>query len=224
MQLDLTGIAASLGSACASGSTRPSPTLTAMRVPHDRLRSSVRFSLGSATTESEIEDAVARIIQVVQAFSSAKPRIRCVKFPILVIQSLVLVHRELEFVPVGVIEERGVTSCRQPIGASCRDGLSRSCQSRSISPVFQAEEERGRAIAPGPLSSLGPWDGTRGAPQQSPILRPGRLSFSWTYFRHATTRGARRAVTRRSRASSSLRSRSAKMTSASPASLSAGVT
>ncbi len=67
MELDLAGIAASLGSACASGSMRPSPTLTAMRVPHDRLRSSVRFSLGSATTENEIEDAVARIIQVVRA-------------------------------------------------------------------------------------------------------------------------------------------------------------
>ena len=46
MQLDLAGVAASLGSACASGSTRPSPTLVAMRVPDDRLRSSVRFSLG----------------------------------------------------------------------------------------------------------------------------------------------------------------------------------
>ena len=47
MQLDLAGVAASLGSACASGSTRPSPTLVAMRVPDDRLRSSVRFSLGA---------------------------------------------------------------------------------------------------------------------------------------------------------------------------------
>ena len=60
MQLDLAGIAASLGSACASGSTRPSPTLVAMRVPDDRLRSSVRFSLGAATTEDEIEEAIAR--------------------------------------------------------------------------------------------------------------------------------------------------------------------
>ena len=65
MQLDLIGVAASLGTACASGSTRPSPTLTAMRVPNDRLRSSVRFSLGSATTEDEIKNAVARIIRVV---------------------------------------------------------------------------------------------------------------------------------------------------------------
>ena len=67
MQLDLAGIAASLGSACASGSTRPSPTLMAMRVPDDRLRSSVRFSLGAATSEEEIEEAVIRIIRVTQS-------------------------------------------------------------------------------------------------------------------------------------------------------------
>jgi cysteine desulfurase len=66
MQLDLAGIAVSLGSACASGSTRPSPTLVAMRVPDDRLRSSVRFSLGAMTTEDEIERAIGRVIHVAQ--------------------------------------------------------------------------------------------------------------------------------------------------------------
>jgi cysteine desulfurase len=74
MQLDLAGIAASLGSACASGSTRPSPTLVAMRVPDDRLRSSVRFSLGAATTENEIEEAIARVIRVAQSLN--QPEIR----------------------------------------------------------------------------------------------------------------------------------------------------
>jgi len=66
IQLDLAGIAASLGSACASGSTRPSPTLMAMRIPDDRLRSSVRFSLGATTTEAEIDQAVERIATVVK--------------------------------------------------------------------------------------------------------------------------------------------------------------
>src|SRR5947199_9112438 len=66
MQLDLAGIAASLGSACASGASRPSPTLLAMRVPEDRLRSSVRFSLGATTTEAEIEAALPRIVAVVE--------------------------------------------------------------------------------------------------------------------------------------------------------------
>lgn len=66
MQLDLAGVAASLGSACASGSTRLSPTLVAMRVPDDRLRSSVRFSFGAFTTLAEIETALTRIVEVVQ--------------------------------------------------------------------------------------------------------------------------------------------------------------
>jgi cysteine desulfurase len=65
MQLDLEGIAASLGAACASGSTRPSPTLIAMNVPGDRLRSSVRFSLGVSTTPAEIDEAVLRIVRAI---------------------------------------------------------------------------------------------------------------------------------------------------------------
>lgn len=67
MQLDLAGVAISLGSACASGSTRPSPTLIAMRVPDQWLRSSVRISLGAFTTEAEIDVALARIIEVVRS-------------------------------------------------------------------------------------------------------------------------------------------------------------
>jgi cysteine desulfurase len=72
MQLDLAGVAASLGSACASGAARPSPTLVAMRVPDDRLRSSVRFSFGAATTEVEITEAVARIVTAVQRIAEAQ--------------------------------------------------------------------------------------------------------------------------------------------------------
>jgi cysteine desulfurase len=66
MQLDLAGVAASLGSACASGSTQASPTLRAMRIPDDRLRSSVRFSFGATTTEDEIDEAARRILDVVR--------------------------------------------------------------------------------------------------------------------------------------------------------------
>ena len=63
MGLDIEGVAVSLGSACASGSTRPSPTLMAMKVPDDRLRSSVRFSLGADTSERDIETAIPIIIE-----------------------------------------------------------------------------------------------------------------------------------------------------------------
>ena len=71
MQLDLAGISASLGSACASGATRPSVALQAMRVPDDRLRSSVRFSLGAGTTEGEVEDALRRTVEVVARIARA---------------------------------------------------------------------------------------------------------------------------------------------------------
>jgi cysteine desulfurase len=66
MGLDLAGVCASLGSACASGATTASPTLLAMGVPADRLRSSVRFSLGIDTTEAEIDETVRRIVGVVK--------------------------------------------------------------------------------------------------------------------------------------------------------------
>jgi hypothetical protein len=36
-----------------------------MRIPADRLRSSVRFSFGATTTEAEIDEALARIVAVV---------------------------------------------------------------------------------------------------------------------------------------------------------------
>jgi cysteine desulfurase len=71
MQLDMAGVAASLGSACASGSTRLSPTLVAMRIPDDRLRSSIRFSFGAATTEADIDEAIRRIVHTVRNMDSA---------------------------------------------------------------------------------------------------------------------------------------------------------
>jgi len=64
MALDMTGIACSTGSACASGSSEPSPVLLAMNCPAEVVTSSLRFSLGADSTESEIDDAVARILAV----------------------------------------------------------------------------------------------------------------------------------------------------------------
>jgi cysteine desulfurase len=73
MQLDLAGIAVSQGAACASGATTPSPTLVAMKVPADRLRSSIRISLGANTTEAEVQEALRRIVGVVERVSSSTP-------------------------------------------------------------------------------------------------------------------------------------------------------
>jgi cysteine desulfurase len=59
--LDLEGIAVSTGSACSSGSLEPSHVLRAMGLPTARARNSLRFSLGAATTDAEI-DAVAEVL------------------------------------------------------------------------------------------------------------------------------------------------------------------
>lgn len=64
MQLDLAGIQASLGAACASGAAAASPTLLAMGVPEPIARASVRFSLGAGTTDAEI-DAVCQRLKAV---------------------------------------------------------------------------------------------------------------------------------------------------------------
>ena len=72
MQLDLVGIAVSLGSACASGSTRPSPTLLAMRIPDDRLRSSVRFSLARPRRRLKYETAISRVTHVISQNSATE--------------------------------------------------------------------------------------------------------------------------------------------------------
>lgn len=58
--LDMEGICASSGSACSTGSLEPSHVLTAMGLPPDIARSSVRFTMGRDTTEAEIE----RVLQV----------------------------------------------------------------------------------------------------------------------------------------------------------------
>ncbi|RTM14834.1 MAG: cysteine desulfurase NifS [Bradyrhizobiaceae bacterium] len=53
--LNRAGIAASLGSACASGSMEPSHVLRAMNVPPQALRGAIRFSLSRETTADEID-------------------------------------------------------------------------------------------------------------------------------------------------------------------------
>lgn len=59
--LDLAGIAVSSGSACMVGSVQPSHVLLAMGVPPEIASATVRFSIGKPTTESEIDDALARM-------------------------------------------------------------------------------------------------------------------------------------------------------------------
>jgi len=64
MAVDLAGVACSTGSACASGSSEPSPALLAMGLPEAVITSSVRFSLGATTTAAGAEEAARRILSV----------------------------------------------------------------------------------------------------------------------------------------------------------------
>jgi cysteine desulfurase len=63
--LDLAGIAVSTGSACSSGTLEPSHVLRAMGFPPHRTQNSIRFSLGAANTEDEIDRVVAALPAIV---------------------------------------------------------------------------------------------------------------------------------------------------------------
>ncbi|HKR65011.1 MAG TPA: cysteine desulfurase family protein [Thermoanaerobaculia bacterium] len=63
--LDLSGVAASTGSACSSGRVEPSPVLLAMGLSPDDARATVRFSLSRFTTEEEVDRVAALLAELV---------------------------------------------------------------------------------------------------------------------------------------------------------------
>ncbi len=65
--LDLAGICVSSGAACASGTLTPSHVLRAMGLSAAEARGSLRFSLGPATTEADVERVVSALRQHVPA-------------------------------------------------------------------------------------------------------------------------------------------------------------
>ena len=68
--LDLEGIAVSTGSACSSGTLEPSHVLKAMGFPPHRTQNSIRFSLGAANTEAEIDRVIAVLPGLVEKLRS----------------------------------------------------------------------------------------------------------------------------------------------------------
>ena len=64
MALDQAGVACSSGSACASGSSEPSPVLVSMGLEKSVLDGSIRFSLGNSTTAAQIEESCRRILSI----------------------------------------------------------------------------------------------------------------------------------------------------------------
>ncbi|MBI1248815.1 aminotransferase class V-fold PLP-dependent enzyme [bacterium] len=61
MALDMAGVACSTGSACASGSSEPSPTLIAMGLDEAVISGSIRLSLSRFTTQPEVDEVASRI-------------------------------------------------------------------------------------------------------------------------------------------------------------------
>lgn len=61
----LRDVAVSSGSACTSGSNKPSHVLRAMRLPDEAALAALRFSLGRFTTADEIDYAINRIVAAV---------------------------------------------------------------------------------------------------------------------------------------------------------------
>lgn len=74
MAADLQGLALSTGSACASGSSEPSPTLSAMGLSEAIVEGAVRVSFGFQTTEFELEFAADQIVQIVRNFREKTAR------------------------------------------------------------------------------------------------------------------------------------------------------
>ncbi|MCS6801539.1 MAG: cysteine desulfurase NifS [Chloroflexota bacterium] len=73
MALDLAGIAASSGSACTSASLEPSHVLTAMGLPAEIARGSLRLTLGPETTDADIQtvlDVLPPIVARLRAVSA----------------------------------------------------------------------------------------------------------------------------------------------------------
>ncbi|HTV05888.1 MAG TPA: cysteine desulfurase family protein [Acidobacteriaceae bacterium] len=71
--LDLKGIAVSGGSACASGASEPSHVLTAMGLPPERARASLRFSLTKLNTQQDIDEALEIIPSAVSRLRELAP-------------------------------------------------------------------------------------------------------------------------------------------------------
>jgi cysteine desulfurase len=74
--LDLKGLACSTGAACSSGALEPSHVLTAIGLPPEEARASLRFSLGRHTTAEEIDFALEVVPAAVAQLRELSPTYR----------------------------------------------------------------------------------------------------------------------------------------------------
>jgi len=73
LSLDMKGVAVSSGSACSSGSTGPSPVLSAMNISPALAQSSIRFSLGRSTTPEQIDRVLEILPPIIERLRSMSP-------------------------------------------------------------------------------------------------------------------------------------------------------
>jgi cysteine desulfurase len=73
LNLDLAGIYASSGSACASGSLEPSHVLLAMGFPHEVAHGSLRLTLGRENTEEDVDYVLEVLPGIVQKLRDMSP-------------------------------------------------------------------------------------------------------------------------------------------------------
>jgi cysteine desulfurase len=71
--LDLQGVAVSSGSACSTGSSRPSASLIAMGYSPVEARSMLRVSLGLTTTEADIDQALTQVVESLARLQERAP-------------------------------------------------------------------------------------------------------------------------------------------------------
>jgi cysteine desulfurase len=71
--LDRIGVCASSGSACTTGSLEPSHVLTAMGLPLELARGSIRFSFGRYNTEAEVDYLLQRLPGIVAQLRGVPP-------------------------------------------------------------------------------------------------------------------------------------------------------
>jgi cysteine desulfurase len=73
LHLDAKGIAISTGSACSSGSLKPSHVLLAIGCPQEFAHGSLRVSMGRYTTEEDVDYFVDELVPVVERLRSMSP-------------------------------------------------------------------------------------------------------------------------------------------------------